>query len=147
MSSQRTRSRQGSLQAHALSVLATALRKQFERSLGAGVLSGVRRQRSATRSPSSRGETVALRDRRIRAFAASAHAGAETLERRGRKRHGGPAPAGRGGERAGQEPSRPFLNQLRRSEDLGKLNGLCGYLRAPQDRLAGQQGPTFGLDR
>ncbi len=72
--SQRRAARQGPLSPHALSVSAKTLCQQFEFGLGAGVLSGIHRQRKARRSRSLR-----RNDRRLAIALVAAGTGAGAI--------------------------------------------------------------------
>ena len=79
VSSQRTRSCQGPLPPHAISVRATALRDQLELGLGAHLLPGVRRWHQAWPIASRHGELVASCRPHIAVHDPSARAGAGAL--------------------------------------------------------------------
>ena len=79
VSSQRTRSCQGPLPPHAISVPATALRDQFELGLGAHLLSGVRRWYQARPIASRHGDLVASCRQHITVRDPSTRAGAGAL--------------------------------------------------------------------
>jgi hypothetical protein len=85
MSSQPTRSCQGPLSSHALPFPAKALRKQFERSLGAHFLSRVHRKSATRPITSCRGQTVAS-DSDTSVLDPSAPPSAATLSRRSARR-------------------------------------------------------------